>query len=103
MADQNPTAPGADSELQATERQELQDEALILRCLLVHWPIHLQSTDLLREMHLDVENLGDHDRVERAIDQLYWAGLLLRCGEAVVPTRAAFQYHLLSDQTPTNL
>jgi hypothetical protein len=103
MAEKNPTTRGADSEPSTTERQELQDQALILRCLLVHWPIHLQATDLLREMNLDAGAFGDRDRVDRALDQLFWAGLVIRCGTAVVPTRAAFQYALLGAQTPSNL
>ena len=103
MAEKNPTAPDPEIVLTATEKQELTDEALVLDRLLVHHPTHLQESDLQRELQLGEDRFDHCDRVERAVDQLHWAGLVLRCGPAVVLTRAALQYHLLSDQTTVDL
>ena len=103
MADTDPRAPSADSVPTAAEKQELHDEALVLDRLLVHHPIHLQESDLQRELQLGADRFDHRDRVERAVDQLHWAGLALRCGTVVIPTRSALQYHLLSDQTTVDL
>jgi hypothetical protein len=83
--------------------EDLQDEALVLDRLLVHWPTHLQEPDLQRELQAQGSEFQQRDRVERAVHHLWWAGLVLRCGQAVVPTRAALHYHLLSDETTIDL
>jgi hypothetical protein len=103
MAEKNPMAQSAESEPAAAEKQELHDEALVLDQLLVHHPIHLQESDLQRELELGDDKFDHRDRVERAVDQLHWAGVALRCGPLVIPTRSALQYHLLSDQTTVDL
>jgi hypothetical protein len=92
MADQNPTAPCA-----IPADDDLQDQALVLDRLLVHWPTHLQEADLQRELQLGDDDFDHRDRVDRAVVQLHWAGLALRSGPVVIPTRAALHYHLLSD------
>jgi hypothetical protein len=91
MADQNPTAPCA-----RPADEDLQDQALVLHRLLVHWPTHLQATDLQRELQLGDNEFAHRDRVERAVMELHWAGLALRSGPVVIPTRAALHYHQLS-------
>jgi len=103
MAEKNPKAQDPDVVPTTAETQELNDEALILDRLLVKWPVHLQESDLQRELKLGDDEFDHRDRVERAVEQLDWAGLVVRCGPVVIPTRSALQYHLLSDQTTVDL
>lgn len=103
MANENPMPPCAEAAPSAAEKQDLTDEALVLDRLLSRWPIQLQETDLQRELKLGDGEFQHRDRVERAVEQLSWAGLALRNGEVVIPTRPALQYHLLSDQTTVDL
>jgi hypothetical protein len=98
MADQNPMAHSA-----TPADEDLQDQALVLDRLLVHWPTHLQEVDLQRELQLGEDDFDYRDRVDRAVVQLHWAGLALRSGPVVIPTRAALHYHLLSDGTTVDL
>jgi hypothetical protein len=98
MADENPTAHGA---MPADE--DLQDQALVLDRLLVHWPTQLQEADLRRELQLGEQAFDQRDRIDRAVVQLYWAGLALRSGETVIPTRAALHFHVLSHQASVDL
>ena len=92
MADQNPMAHGADN-----ADEDLQDQALVLDRLLVHWPTHLQEADLQRELQLGDDDFDHRDRVDRAVVHLHWAGLALRSGPVVIPTRAALHFHELSN------
>ncbi|HEY1855295.1 MAG TPA: hypothetical protein VGG40_11970 [Solirubrobacterales bacterium] len=91
MADQNPTAHSA-----TDAGDDLQDQALVLDRLLVHWPTHLQEGDLQRELQLGEDDFDHRDRVDRAVAQLHWVGLALRSDPVVIPTRAALHYHALS-------
>jgi len=91
MADQNLMAPSA-----ADAGDDLQDQALVLDRLLVHWPTHLQAADLQRELQLGEDDFDHRDRIDRAVVSLHWAGLALRSGPVVIPTRAALHYHRLS-------
>jgi hypothetical protein len=75
---------------------DLQDQALVLDRLLFHWPTHLQEADLQRELALGEDDFDRRDRVDRAVVSLHWAGLALRSGPVVIPTRAALHYHQLS-------
>jgi hypothetical protein len=103
MAEKNPTGDSAESVPTASEKQELTDEALVLDRLLVQWPVHLQESDLQRELQLGADQFEHRDRVDRAVQQLCWAGLVVRCGLIAIPTRSALQYHLLSEQTNVDL
>jgi hypothetical protein len=103
MAEKNPMAPCSHAVPTAAEKEALTDEARVLDRLLVRWPVQLQESDLQRELALGEDRFDQRDRVERALDQLHWAGLALRSGAVVIPTRAALQYHLLSDQTTLDL
>jgi len=98
MADENPTAHGA-----TTADDDLHDQALVLDRLLVHWPTQLQEADLQRELQLGEDEFDHRDRIDRAVVQLHWAGLALRSGAIVLPTRAALHFHLLSSETPVDL
>lgn len=79
-----------------TADEDLQDQALVLDRLLVHWPTHLQADDLRRELRFGEDDFDHRDRVDRAVVQLHWAGLALCSGLVVIPTRAALHYHQLS-------
>lgn len=103
MADQNPTAPDAAAAPPSTVDQDLEDQALVLDRLLIHWPSQLQESDLLREVQFEGDDFNRRDRVERAVHQLYGAGLAVRSGPMVVPTRAALHYRVLSDETSVDL
>lgn len=103
MAEKNPMPQDPAAVPTAAEKQELNDEALVLDRLLVKWPVHLQESDLQRELKLGDDKFDHRDRVERAIQQLDWAGLVVRCGPVVIPTRSALQFRLLSDQTTVDL
>ena len=82
---------------------DLHDQALVLDRLLVHWPTQLQEADLQRELQLGVDEFDHRDRINRAVVSLHWAGLALRSGAVVLPTRAALHFHLLSNETPVDL
>jgi len=98
MADANPTAHCA-----TEANDDLHDQALVLDRLLVHWPTQLQEADLQRELQLGDDEFDHRDRVDRAVVSLRWAGLALRSGAIVLPTRAALHFHLLSNETPVDL
>jgi hypothetical protein len=87
----------------AAEKEAPTDEARVLDRLLVRWPVQLQESDLQRELALGEDRFDHRDRVERAVNQVHWAGLTVRNGSVVIPTRATLQYHLLSDQTTVDL
>lgn len=98
MAAQNPKAPGANRVDDA-----LQDQALVLDRLLVHWPTHLQEDDIQRELQLGGDDFDRRDRIDHAVAQLHWAGLALRSGPVVIPTRAALHYRQLSSCAAADL
>ena len=63
----------------------------------------MQDSDLQRELELGQNEFERRDRVARAVEQLHWAGLAMRCGPVVIPTRAALQFNLLSDAPTVDL
>lgn len=103
MADENPTAHGAIPDPRSNAEADLEDQALVLDRLLVHWPTHLQESDLRRELQLGDDQFDHRDRVDCAVAQLHWAGLALRSGAIVLPTRAALHFHALSSETAVDL
>ena len=98
MADQNPMAHS-----DADAGDDLQDQALVLDRLLVHWPTHLQEADLQRELQLGEDDFDHRDRIDRAVVSLHWAGLALGSGPVVIPTRAALRFHELSNSGAADL
>lgn len=103
MADENPTAHGAIPDPPSNAEADLEDQALVLDRLLVHWPTQLQESDLERELRLGDGEFERRDRVDRAVAQLHWAGLALRSGAIVLPTRAALHFYILSTDSPVDL
>jgi hypothetical protein len=102
MADENPMAHCAIPD-PPSDQDDLNDQALVLDRLLVHWPTPLQEADLQRELQLGEDEFDHRDRVDRAVVQLHWAGLALRSGAIVLPTRTALHYHRLSDGSSVDL
>jgi hypothetical protein len=90
---------GAAPDPPSNAKVDLEDQALVLDRLLVHWPTQLQESDLQRELQLGEDEFEHGDRIDRAVVGLHWAGLALRSGAIVLPTRAALHFHMLSDQT----
>lgn len=68
---------------------------LVLGHVLVEWPTHLRTDDLTRELADEECGFPDRDTVERAVSDLFAAGLVFRCGAAIVPTRAAVHFNLI--------
>lgn len=75
---------------------DLRDQALVLDRLLVQWPVPLGESDLVRELELGEGEFEQRDRLERALFELSGAGLVMRSGSVVLPTRAALHYRGLS-------
>ncbi len=98
MANQNPPAHGA-----IAVDGDLRDQALVLDRLLVQWPTQLQEADLLRELQFGEDEFEHLDRVDRAVIELCWAGLAVRSGPLVLPSRAAVHYRALGDRTAVDL
>jgi hypothetical protein len=75
-----------------------EDEAVqsaTLSLLLSLHPDLLTEAELIREMVAGSGEFAERDAVERAVRDLVGAGLLRRCGELVLPTRAAVHFHRL--------
>jgi len=96
-------ARGANPDPPSNAEADLEDQALLLDRLLVHWPTQLQESDLRRELQLGDDEFDQSDRVDRAVVSLHWAGLALRSGAIVLPTRAALHFHVLSSETAVDL
>jgi len=103
MADENPMAHRDVPDLPADIDPDVEDQALVLDRLLVHWPTQLQESDLRRELQLGEDDFDHRDRVDRAVVQLQWAGLALRSGAVVVPTRASLHFHMLNAESTVDL
>ncbi|HSP55686.1 MAG TPA: hypothetical protein VLS25_08860 [Dehalococcoidia bacterium] len=97
MADENPTDPGT-AEPPTPEVQDLRDQAIVLMQVLSDWPVHLTTDDLVREIVADPGNFAERDRVTRAVRDLAGAGLVLRGGSLVLPTRAALHFSRLGEE-----
>ncbi len=64
--------------------------------LVLSWrPDHCTLDELTREMVGGSEDFAERDAVERAVRDLVGSGLLRRCGELILPTRAAVHFHRL--------
>jgi hypothetical protein len=77
------------SESRSSGAEDLRDQAIVLGQVLFHWPVQLGMEDLHREIAADPCSTDDRDRIERAVRDLAGAGLLHRCCDLLVPTRAA--------------
>jgi hypothetical protein len=95
-------AHGAIPDPPSSAEEDLENQALVLDRLLVHWPTQLQESDLQRELQLGDDEFEQRDRIDRAVVGLHWAGLALRSGGIILPTRAALHFHALSAETSVN-
>ncbi len=97
MANENPTGGRCDFAVLPSEEEQddwrMQD--LVLGHVLVEWPTHLRVEDLIRELPNEGCGFADRDSVERAVSDLFAAGLLFCCGVAIVPTKAAVHFNLI--------
>ena len=79
--------------LSAREDQAVQVATLSL--VLAMHPDQLTLDELVREMTAGSDDFAERDAVERAVRDLVGAGLLRRCDELILPTRAAVCLHRL--------
>jgi hypothetical protein len=68
--------------------------ALLTQVLALH-PAQLSVAELARESSETPEDFGERDEVEQALRSLVGTGLLRRCGESVMPSRAALRFEEL--------
>lgn len=66
-------------------------EAAVLRQLLALHPIQLTLGELMREIAGATHDFALNDAVERAVHDLAAAGLVMRNGEVILPSRAALR------------
>jgi hypothetical protein len=76
-------------------REDHATQVAALSLVLAMRPDQLTLDELIREMVAGSDDFAERDAVERAVRDLVGAGLLRRCGESVLPTRAAAHFHRL--------
>jgi hypothetical protein len=84
-------------ETQTTGNEDTMIEAAVLQQLLALHPVQLTLGDLMREIAGESGDFALNDAVERAVRELAAAGLVLRNGEVVLPSRAALRFDELLD------
>lgn len=77
--------------IRTTDIEDTMIEAAVLRQLLVLHPIQLTLADLKREIAGATNDFALNDAVERAVHELSAAGLVLRNGEVILPSRTALR------------
>jgi hypothetical protein len=88
---------GAGHEGATTAAQDVKDRARVLREVLDLYPETLTLEELVRELTVDSVEFEERDRVQRAVRDLIAGGLVHRVGDLVLPTRAAVNFHGLSE------
>jgi hypothetical protein len=88
---------GAAHEGATTAVQDVKDRARVLREVLDLYPETLTLDELVRELTIDSVEFEERDRVQRAVRDLIAGGLIHRVGDLVLPTRAAVNFHEVSD------
>jgi hypothetical protein len=88
---------GAANEGATTAAQDVKDRARVLREVLDLYPETLTLDELVRELTVDSVEFQERDRVQRAVRDLIAGGLIHRVGDLVLPTRAAVNFHGLSE------
>jgi hypothetical protein len=79
-------------EIQTTGMEDTMIEAAVLQQLLALHPVQLTLSDLKREIADENSEFALRDAVDRAVRELTAAGLALRNGEIVLPSRAALRF-----------
>jgi hypothetical protein len=80
-----------------TAAQDIKDRARVLREVLDLYPETLTLDELVRELTVDSVEFEERDRIQRAVRDLIAGGLVHRVGDLVLPTRAAVNFHGLSE------
>jgi hypothetical protein len=88
---------GAAHEGATTAAQDVKDRARVLREVLDLYPETLTLDELVRELTIDSVESEERDRVQRAVRDLIAGGLIHRVGDLVLPTRAAVNFHELTN------
>lgn len=84
-------------EIQTTGNEDTMIEAAVLQQLLALYPVQLTLNDLKREIAGEDSEFPLRDAVDRAVRELTAAGLALRNGEVILPSRAALRFDELLD------
>lgn len=84
-------------EIQTTGMEDTMIETAVLQQLLALHPVQLTLSDLKREIAGENSEFALRDAVERAVRELTAAGLALRNGEVILPSRAALRFDELLD------
>jgi len=82
-------------ETRSPSMQDTTIEAAVLRQLLALHPVQLTLGEVVREVTGESSAFALVDAVERAVRELAAAGLVHRCGEIVLPSRAALRFEEL--------
>jgi hypothetical protein len=64
-----------------------------LSYVIAQHPVQVSEEELIRAMADDPEDFAQRDAVRRAVRTLYQAGLLLRGGDTIAPSRAALLFN----------
>ena len=88
---------GAAHDGATTAAQDIKDRARVLREVLDLYPETLTLDELVRELTIDSVEFEERDRVHRAVRDLIAGGLIHRVGDLVLPTRAAVNFHELTN------
>ncbi|HET7590380.1 MAG TPA: hypothetical protein VFK14_09415 [Solirubrobacterales bacterium] len=96
MANDNPRGHGATERL-TTAEQDFRDQERVLREVLETYPESFTLAELTRELTIASTDFMERDRIERAVRDLIAGGLLHLVGDLVLPTRAAANFHSLSE------
>jgi len=84
-------------DIQTTGNEDTMIEATVLQQLLALHPVQLTLADLKREIAGEDSEFPLRDAVDRAVRELTAAGLALRNGEVILPSRAALRFDELID------
>jgi hypothetical protein len=94
---QDKPSGGGDEGAATTAQQDAYDQAMALREVLLIYPELLTLAELVRLRTVASTEFSDCDRVMRAVRDLTACGLIHRCGELVLPTRAAVHFDSLRE------
>lgn len=73
--------------------QDRRDQGAVLAHIIDVHPTSLRLLDLILELADDPADFAERDRIERATRDLVRVGLLFRCEDVVLPTRAALNFY----------
>ena len=83
------------AQIQSSAVEEAKTESAVLQFVLSLHPTQISYDDLRREFDPEPDGFTQGDALERAVQELSSAGLLLHSGDLVLPTRAALRFDSL--------